>query len=126
MSKILIIEDEEVLAKTITERLMSEGFSVYVANDGIDGLKLAIDKHPDLILLDLLLPKLDGLSMLKRLREDSWGAQAKVIILSNLSDPRPMTKGVDIGLNDIALYMVKTNWTLEEMVIKIKERLETK
>lgn len=126
MSKILIIEDEEVLAKTITEKLISEGFNVYVANDGIDGLKLATEKHPDLILLDLLLPNLDGLSMLKRLREDSWGAHAKVIILSNLSDPRPMIKGVDIGLNDIALYMLKTNWTLEDMVLKIKERLEAK
>ncbi len=124
--KILIIEDEEILAKTIKEKLVSEGFETYTALDGLEGLDLALKFHPDLILLDLILPKLDGLSMLKRLREDLWGMHAEVIILSNLSDPRPITKGVDIGLNDVALYMVKTNWSLDEMVNKIKERLEIK
>jgi DNA-binding response OmpR family regulator len=124
--KILIVEDEEILTKTINEKLISEGFETYTAYDGIQGLDLALKFHPDLILLDLLMPKLDGLSMLKRLREDSWGSKAKVIVLSNLSDPRPITKGVDIGLNNVAMYMVKTNWTLNEMVDKIKERLEIK
>lgn len=121
--KILIVEDEEILAKTIKDKLISEGFEVYVAKDGEEGLRLAVTTHPDLILLDLLLPKLDGLSMLKRLRADTWGAHAKVVVLSNLSDPREATGGVDIGLNDIALYMVKTDWSLDDMVVKIRERL---
>jgi DNA-binding response OmpR family regulator len=124
--KILIIEDEEIAYKTVKEKLVSEGFEVLVATDGLEGLKLAKSEHPDLILLDLLMPKFDGLTMLKRLREDDWGADAKVIVLSNLGDPRDITKGVDIGLNDIAEYMVKTDWSLEDMVAKIKERLQVK
>ena len=121
--KILIIEDEEMLAKTMSERLVLEGFDVSIALDGIQGLQMALSEHPDLILLDLILPKLDGLSMLKKLRDDSWGHQAKVIILSNLSDPRGITKGVDIGLNDVSLYLVKTDWSLDNMIAKIRERL---
>jgi len=121
--KILIIEDEEMLAKTMSERLVLEGFDVLIALDGIQGLQIALSEHPDLILLDLILPKLDGLSVLKKLRDDSWGHHAKIIILSNLSDPRGITKGVDIGLNDVSLYLVKTDWSLDNMVAKIKERL---
>ncbi|HEY5588319.1 MAG TPA: response regulator [Candidatus Paceibacterota bacterium] len=121
--KILIIEDEEILARTMSEKLVREGFDVLVALDGLQGLQMALSEHPDIILLDIILPKLDGLSMLRKLREDSWGSHVKVIILSNLSDSRGMTKGVDIGLNDVSLYLVKTDWSLDDMVVKIKERL---
>lgn len=121
--KILIIEDEEMLAKTMSKKLVREGFDVLVALDGLQGLRMALSEHPDIILLDLILPKLDGLSMLRKLREDSWGSHVKVIILSNLSDPMAITKGVDIGLNDVSLYLVKTDWSLDDVVTKIRERL---
>lgn len=122
--KILIIEDEKIQADAIKEKLLNEGFDVFVANDGFEGVKLALSVKPDLILLDLLLPKLDGLSVLRRIRDDNWGLNANVIVLSNLSNPNEVTKGINIGLNDISQYMVKTDWSLDELVIEIKKRLE--
>ena len=122
--KILIIEDEEILAKTIKEKLLAEGFDVFVATDGLEGVKMALSVKPDLILLDLLLPKLDGLSVLRRIRNDSWGLYANVVVLSNLSNPSDITKGVNIGLNDISQYMVKTDWSLDELIVEIKKRLD--
>ena len=63
---ILVVEDEEILAKTLQDKLVSEGFEVLKAYDGVEGLKLATNEHPDLILLDLLMPKMDGMGMLKK------------------------------------------------------------
>lgn len=124
--KILIVEDEVIIQKTLEEKLLSEGFYVIKANDGLEGFELAIKEHPDLILLDLLMPKIDGLSMLKKLREDPWGLKAKVIVLSNLSDPRKLTDDINIGLEGISEYMLKTNWSLDDVIIEIKKKLEIK
>ncbi len=121
---ILVVEDEKILADTLKERLESEGFKVTNAYDGLEGYNLAITEHPDLILLDLLLPKVDGLSMLKKLREDSWGLHAKIIILTNVSDPTKVAEGMKIGVGDVYEYLVKTNWSLDYVVARIKKRLK--
>ena len=81
---LLIVEDEKILSDTLEEKLVSEGFEVLKAIDGEEGLKLALDSHPNLILLDLLMPKVDGITMLKKLRKDTWGERANVIILTNV------------------------------------------
>ncbi len=123
---ILVIEDEEILLNTLSERLLNEGFEVLKAVDGFDGVQLALKVHPDIILLDLIMSKGDGLSMLKKLHEDAWGVNAKVIILSNLSDPRKIIGDIDIGLDGISKYMVKTDWTLEDIVMEIKNIINNK
>src|SRR3990172_549880 len=85
-SSVLVVEDEKSVQQPLCEKLTGEGFTVYSAYDGKEGLKLALEKPPDVILLDILMPQLDGLTMLKELRKDPWGLIAIVIIFSNV-DP---------------------------------------
>lgn len=84
--KILVIEDDLPVQKVLSEKLTAEGLEISVASDGEKGLKMALTDHPDMILLDLVMPNMDGMTMLKKMREDDWGKGAKVIILTNLSD----------------------------------------
>lgn len=119
---ILVIEDEKILVKTIQERLIAEGFEVEIASDGLEGFSLAIEKHPDLILLDLLMPKMDGMSMLRRLRSDEWGKNVPVIILTNLSSADEKINR-EITELEPSYFFVKTEKDLGEIIEKIKERL---
>ncbi len=120
---ILVVEDEKILADTLEEKLVSEGFNVTKAYDGEEGLKLAMSKHPNLILLDLLMPKMDGMAFLKELRKDaSWGKNVPVIILTNLSS-HDEQRNKDIVELEPSYYFMKTDKSTEEIVEKIKERL---
>ena len=120
---ILIVEDEPAYQHTLTEKLGHEGFIVLSAKNGEEGLAFALEKHPDLILLDIVMPKIDGLTMMKKLREaDEWGKNVPIIILTNLSadDDKIMTA---ITNNEPAYYLVKADYTIEGLVEKIRERL---
>lgn len=118
--KILIVEDEPVQRKTLRETLMEEGYEVFEAVDGEEGLAMALKEHPDLILLDLAMPKLDGLSMTDQLRKDSWGKDVKIVILTNLGDVHT----VDLSqARDIFHYLIKANWTLEDVAKKVRDVL---
>lgn len=120
---ILVVEDEKILADTLEEKLVSEGFNVTKAFDGEEGLKLAMSKHPNLILLDLLMPKMDGMAFLKELRKDvSWGKNVPVIILTNLSS-HDEQRNKDIVELEPSYYFMKTDKSVEEITEKIKERL---
>jgi DNA-binding response OmpR family regulator len=123
---LLIVEDEKTLSDTLEDRLLSEGFEVLKATDGEKGLTLALVNHPDLILLDLLMPKVDGISMLKKLRGDSWGKSAPVIILTNVESSDKVADAIGLGYGDTFEYMLKTNWSLDDMVVRIKEKLDIK
>ena len=83
-------------------------------------MEIALREHPDLILLDLIMPVMDGMTMLKKLRHDPWGTKVSVIILTNLSDAEGSLMR-SIGSLD---YIVKSNWKLEDVVAKVRERLE--
>lgn len=73
MKKILIVEDEESLLKTLGEKFTLEGFEVVKAQNGVEGLRVALQEHPDLILLDIVMPVMGGMEMLGKLRQDDWG-----------------------------------------------------
>ncbi|MEI6042309.1 MAG: response regulator [bacterium] len=122
---LLIVEDEKILSKTMNEKFSQEGYSVIQAYDGVQGLKLAKQNHPDLILLDLLMPKMDGMSMLKELRNDIWGKKVPVIILTNLSanDEDRLKAVVEL---EPTYYFEKVDKGLEEIVETIKDRLAYK
>ncbi|MFA4942820.1 MAG: response regulator [Patescibacteria group bacterium] len=122
---LLVVEDEIILLNVLKERLMAEGFDVITALDGGEGLKLALAQHPDLILLDLLMPRVDGLMMLKSLRKDRWGAKANIIILTNVKDVDNEGGKLNIGLalGGSCEYMLKTNWSLDDVVARIKKKL---
>ncbi len=117
---ILIIEDENAMRWALKESLVKEGFNVLEARNGQEGLNLALSEHPDLILLDLILPKIYGLDVLKKIREDSWGKNALVVILSSLDDQ--ITKDAEaLGIKD---FLVKKDWNLEDTVKFVKSKLE--
>lgn len=121
--KILVVDNEEVVRKAVAEELEEDGFEVILAKDGKEGLKFALDKKPDVILLDLGLPKMDGLTVLSKLREDGWGKEAKVIIFS-VNDPDRETLDAVNKLKP-AYYLVKSNWSLDEVVKRLKEVTKT-
>lgn len=119
---ILVVEDEKIIASTLEEKLLAEGFEVLKAFDGIEGFTVAMNEHPNLILLDLLMPKMDGMNMLRELRKDDWGKTVPVIILTNLS-ATDEERNKDITKLEPSYYFMKTEKTLEEIVEKSKEIL---
>lgn len=118
--KILVIEDEFALRDTLKEVLLQERFLVSVATNGEEGLALALTEHPDLILLDIILPRMDGITMLKKLREDVWGKGAKVILLTNLDTNKEVAAAVEQGAYE---YLVKSDWKIDDVVAMIKKEL---
>ncbi|MFA6410688.1 MAG: response regulator [Candidatus Buchananbacteria bacterium] len=122
MKKILlIIDDEAMVRKALLSQFDQEQIEVLTASNGEEGLKLALDKHPDLILLDLVMPKMDGMTMLGKLRQDQWGKEAEVIILTNLSDSKKVAEAVE---QDTYEYLVKVGWNVSDVVKKVKAKLE--
>ncbi len=117
---ILIVEDEQNLLDVLADKLGASGFSVLKAENGEKGLDLALKYHPDLILLDILMPKMDGLTMVRRLREDVWGSTASVIILTNLVDNEKVMEAVK---NKVSDYLIKTDCKLKDLVEMIKKKL---
>ena len=119
--RILVVEDEPSMLAVIKDKLETEGFTVLTAHDGIEGLEVAMKEHPDLILLDILMPRMDGITALKKLREDKWGATAQVIVLSNLSSDQAVADSIKNGVYD---YLIKTDWHLNDLVKIIKKKLK--
>ncbi len=118
-----IVEDETPLLNALCDKLKREGFNVLRAKNGQEGLEAALSGHPNLILLDLLMPVMDGMTMLKKLRAaDAWGKTVPVIILTNLtSDDEQRNR--DLAETEPSYYLEKTAWKIEDVVGKIKERL---
>lgn len=118
---ILIVEDELSLRRILVDKFFHEGFELIEASDGVAGLSKAKKHHPDLILLDILLPKMDGITMMEKLRKEEWGKSVPIILLTNLNlDDERMH---DIVKNEPAFYLVKSEWRLEDIVKKVKELL---
>ncbi len=120
MKKILFIEDESALQKTIGELLGQEGYEMISALDGEIGLKLAGEQKPDLILLDLILPKINGFDVLKKLKADKETKEIPVIVLTNLEGIEDVERVLSLGATT---YLVKTQYEIEEVLGKIKKAL---
>ena len=121
--KILIVDDEEVMLGAISNALLNQRFATLTARDGEEGLATALKEHPDLILLDILMPKMDGMIMLQKLRLDEWGNKVPVIILTNVS-PNANSVINSVLQSEPAYYLVKSDVKLEGIVVKIKEVLK--
>jgi two-component system response regulator ResD len=118
---VLIVEDERSLRRALVDKFNHEGFNVLEAKDGSEGLDIALKNHPDIILLDIIMPVMDGISMVEKLRMDAWGKTAGVIILTNLSDGQQM---LDSMKNGVFEYLVKSNWKIQDVVTKVKQRIQ--
>lgn len=120
MKRILCIEDEKALQKTLTKMLQVSGFDVINAYDGEKGFALAQKETPDLILLDVILPKLNGRDVLKRLKAEETTKDIPVIMLTNLESAEDVEYAIGHGATT---YLVKANYELNEIVEKVKEIL---
>ena len=118
--KILVIEDEEALREAVVAALEREGFQVLSAADGFSGMSIGFKEHPDLILLDHLMPKMTGMGMLEALREDPWGARVKVIMTTNVNETEMVNKAL---AQNVKQYLVKSDISLDSMVEFVKETL---
>ena len=121
MQKILIIEDDKFLRELISRKLQEEGYEISEAIDGAEGLKKAKEEKSDLILLDLILPGMDGFDVLSKLKEDAAISSIPVIILSNLGQKEDVEKGFKLGAID---YLVKAHFTPGEILEKIRKVLK--
>jgi len=121
MKKILFIEDEAAIQKTLGESLRQKGYEVKSALDGEIGIRLAKSESPDLILLDIILPKRHGLEVLEELRKDEQTKDIPVIILTNLENIGEIEKAIELGATT---YLIKANYSLEEVIEKIQKVLD--
>lgn len=120
-AKILMVEDDELLVKMYSTKLSMENFNVDKALDGEEAIKKLESNDYSLILLDLMLPKVDGFTVLEKLRASSWpSAKKPVIVFSNLGQETDIKRAKDLGAND---YLVKANLTPNQVVEKIREHL---
>lgn len=117
---VLVVEDEEVLRRLLVTTLRGEGFEVLEADDGKNGQTLALKYHPRLILLDIIMPRVNGIDMLKLLRQDEWGHDANVVLLTNLGDTDSLKRANKYQVSD---YLVKSDWSLDELTMQIKQKL---
>lgn len=122
--KILIIEDEPALLTALVDKFSHEGSSCLEAKNGEEGLAVALREHPDVILLDIIMPVMNGIMMLKKLIADNeWGKTVPVIILTNLNDAEKVSGSVTCGKYE---YLIKSDWQIEDIVKKVKEKLGIK
>lgn len=119
--KILIVEDDKFLRELIVRKLDEEGYEIAEALDGEEGSKKAKEEKPDLVLLDLILPGIDGFEVLAGIKQDSQTSAIPVIILSNLGQTEDVEKGLKLGAID---YLVKAHFTPGEIIEKVKKALE--
>ena len=123
---ILLVEDNPPELRVLTDKLTREGFSILQAKDGEEGFTMALQYRPHLILLDIVMPKMDGLTMMKKLRaENDWGKTVPIIVLTNLSPGDEKINKI-IAENDPAYYLIKANWSMTDVVEKVRERLNRK
>ncbi len=118
---ILIVEDEPAMLVALADTFTRAGFTVLQARNGEEGL-VQVEKNPDIVLLDVVMPKMDGIEMLRRMQADSFMKEIPVIILTNLSDNEKIAKA--IGGDALYAILIKSNWKLEGIVEKVKSRLE--
>lgn len=118
--KVLIVEDDNSLRDVLAEFLEADGFSVVVAADGEEGINLIRETKPDIILLDVVLPKKDGYQVIKEIKSDDDVKNIPIILLTNLGSLSDIEKALELGVTN---YLVKSDYQIKEIVAKIKEIL---
>ena len=118
--KVLVVEDEKDLRDAIKTALSYEGIEVDTAEDGVEAFTKVHEMQPDLILLDILMPKQDGITTLKALRKEEWGKDIPVIVMTVLDDMEKLGEALEAGASE---YIVKTDVSLGAIVEKVKKRL---
>lgn len=122
MKKILIIEDDNALREVLLEKLEQEGYFVLTAKNGEEGLNEIKNNEIDLVLLDMIMPKIDGLTFLKKINQEIKKFDKPVIALTNSTDNEMLQNAMKFGVKD---YIIKADWKLKDIVDKIKDKIKT-
>jgi len=117
---VLVVDDEESLVNVLSRKFADEGVTAYTAMNGKEAVEVALEKHPDIILLDIMMPEMDGFEVMKKLQEDEWGKGARIILLTNSSSIETVAAAVSTGMSE---FLVKTEVHLDDLVQHVKERL---
>jgi len=117
---VLIVEDEGAMQRALKNKLENAGYTVVTADDGAEALKEMAATEPDLMLLDLIMPKLDGISVLREIKTDEKLGRIPVIILTNLSSGDKVAEAMQLGTFD---FLVKANYSLDDVLGKVQERI---
>ncbi len=118
--KIMLVEDDKMLADMYVTKFEKEGMPILRAHDGAEGLEMIKREKPDLVLLDIIMPKLDGFAVLKEIKKNPELKKTHVLLLTNLGQSEDVTKGHELGADD---YFIKANHTPAEIVEKVKYML---
>jgi len=121
MKKIIIVEDEEVLLGLLQKKLTKEGYQVETAGNGQEGLEKIRSNKPDLILLDIVMPKMGGFEVIEEINQSEELKKIPIIIISNSGQPVELDRAKELGVKDC---LVKTDFDPEEVVVKVKKQLE--
>jgi DNA-binding response OmpR family regulator len=119
--KILVIEDSPYLAESLNDILDISGFEAILALNGREGVSQAIEQQPDLILLDIRLPDIDGYEVYRRIRENDWGAKAKILVLTASESTENISKNIDLPKEDV---LFKPDWSVPDLIAKIREKID--
>lgn len=120
-TKIVLVEDNKVLSDAIYQGLVDTGYDVSRAYDGEEGLNMITVEKPSLILLDILLPKMDGISLAKKLKSDPEFKDIPIIILTMLDQPEPIAEAINMGIKQ---YLVKSDYKIDDIVLMVEESLK--
>lgn len=116
--RVLIVEDEPDIREAMAEAVADAGFTVTTAENGSVGYDKAIEEKPDVILLDIVMPIMDGHETLQKLRQDPWGQHVKVVMLTSMDDVQNIATAHEGGITD---YLIKAHSSLDEIVNKVRE-----
>lgn len=119
--KILLVEDDTFILEMYATKLLNFGYEVLTATDGEEALKIIKEKHPDFILLDLILPSVDGFDVLKAVKKNPKTKSIPIILLTNLGERQDVEQGLKLGADD---YLIKAHFTPSEVIEKIQNLLK--
>lgn len=114
---ILLVDDELDVLSALSEKFKKEGMKVLEARNGKEGLQSGLKNHPDLIVLDIVMPKMDGISMLKELKQDPWGMHVPVMLLTNVGENERLAEALEMG---IVSYLIKSEIKITDIVRKAR------
>ena len=117
--KILVIDDDVSFCDMLKEILEAEGADVLLEHDGVSGINTALEKHPDLLVIDVMMPQMSGIAVLEKLRGDEWGKSIPAILLTNVNEPDAMAASMEHG--PATEYLLKIDWTLDQIAEKINK-----
>ncbi|MEK7148293.1 MAG: response regulator [Patescibacteria group bacterium] len=124
IKKILIIDDDKIFSKILRDGLLAGGngkYEVVSAFDGEEGFEVAMREKPDLIMLDMMMPKVTGIEFLKKLRNEDWGKDMPVIVETQLSDMEKMNEGMELGVRG---YIIKSDYSLDTILRQVEDILK--